>query len=95
MSETQSNGKPLYKFLFVSNEALIQDLAWQVKKEGHDVRYHIRQKECKDVADCFLEKVEDWKEHKDWADVVVFDDVGFGDEADRLRKSGKFVIGGS
>jgi hypothetical protein len=29
------------KFLFVSLSGLIGDIAWQVLKEGHDVRYYI------------------------------------------------------
>ena len=49
-----------------------------------------------DEYDGFLEKVGGhWKDHVDWADIVVFDDVGFGKEADTLRKAGKAVVGGS
>ena len=83
------------KFLFVSWESLSGDLAWQIKKEGHEVKVYIKNEEDKDVYEGFLEKVDDWKKHTDWADVVVFDDVGFGKEADELRKSGKLVVGGS
>ena len=81
------------KFLFVSWESLSGDLAWQIKKEGHEVKIYI--KETTDVYDGFLDKVDDWKANVDWADVVVFDDVGFGDQADKLRKQGKAVVGGS
>ena len=88
-----SNGKK--KFLFVSNESLSGDLAWQVKKEGHEVRCHIRRKEDSDVYEGLLEKVPDWKGNLDWADVIVFDDTGFGETADKLRKEGKLVVGGS
>ncbi len=87
--------KELRKFLFVSWESLSGDLAWQVKKEGHEVKVYIESDSAKDVYDGFLEKVSDWKIHIEWADVVVFDDVGFGKEADELRKSGKLVVGGS
>ncbi len=83
------------KFLFVSNEALINDLAWQIKKEGHEVKYCIIKKDQRDVCDGFVDKVDSWKEHADWADVIVFDDTEFGEIADRLRKEGKLVIGGS
>src|SRR3990167_8445255 len=83
------------KFLFVSFESLSGDLAWQIKKEGHEVKVYIKNDGDKDVYDGFLEKVENWKENIDWADVIVFDDVGFGKEADELRKSGKLVVGGS
>ena len=85
--------KPKYKFLFVSWEALSGDLAWKIKNEGHEVKCYI--KNCADEYDGMLEKVPDWKSLVDWADVVVFDDIGFGKEADKLRKSGKAVVGGS
>jgi phosphoribosylamine--glycine ligase len=48
-----------------------------------------------DVADGLLEKVADWKEQVPWADVIVFDDTGFGEDAERLRKQGKAVVGGT
>jgi phosphoribosylamine--glycine ligase len=87
--------KPVRKFLFVSDEALIGDMAWQVKKEGHEVKYYIHRKQERDVCDGFVDKVDDWQSHADWADVIVFDDIGYGEIADRMRKQGKAVIGGS
>jgi phosphoribosylamine---glycine ligase len=83
------------KFLFVSNESLSGDLAWQIKKEGHDVKAFIGKESDKDVYDGFLEKVDDWKKYIEWADVIVFDDIGVGKFADNLRAQGKYVIGGS
>lgn len=87
--------KQIRKFLFVSLESLSGDLAWQIKKEGHEVKIYIKAESDKDAYDGFLEKVEDWKQFIDWADVIVFDDVGFGNEADELRKKGKLIVGGS
>lgn len=95
-SNGNSNGvfqKPKYKFLFISWEALSGDLAWKIKNEGHEVKCFI--KSCMDEYDGILEKVSEWKTFVDWADVIVFDDVGFGEEADLLRKAGKAVVGGS
>ncbi len=83
------------KFLFVGWESLSGDLAWQIQKEGHDVKMYFKNPGDHDVYDGFLEKVDDWKKHADWADVIVFDDVGFGAAADDLRKGGKLVVGGS
>jgi phosphoribosylamine--glycine ligase len=83
------------KFLFVSDESLSGDLAWQIKKEGHQVRAFIKKDTDQEVYDGFVEKTKDWKENTDWADVIVFDDIGFGNEAESLRKNGKLVIGGS
>jgi len=88
-----SDGKK--KFLFVSLESLSGDLAWQLKKEGHEVKSYIKAQTDADVYDGFFEKVSDWEQHIDWADIVVFDDVEFGAIADNLRKKGKHVVGGS
>ncbi|MFW6134173.1 MAG: phosphoribosylglycinamide synthetase C domain-containing protein [Elusimicrobiota bacterium] len=83
-------------FLFVSIEALISDIAWQVSKEGHAVKYYIESEAYKDVGGGFLEKSLDWKNDVDWADIIVFDDVlGHGTKASELRKAGKKVIGGT
>ncbi len=86
---------PPKKFLFVSLESLSGDLAWTIKKEGHQVKAYIEAPGDQDVYDGFLDKVSDWKKHIDWADVIVFDDIGFGRFADQLRAKGKLVVGGS
>ena len=84
------------KFLFVSIDALIGDIAWQTVKEGHEVKYYIEDSTQKDIADGFVPKSENWKKDVDWADVIVFDDVlGQGTKAKKLRDSGKLVIGGT
>src|SRR3990172_7905015 len=84
------------KFLFVSLEGLIGDTAWQVVKEGHDVKYFIKNEQERDIADGFVHKTDDWKKEIEWADVIVFDDVlGMGKHAQQLRQQGKLVIGGT
>jgi phosphoribosylamine--glycine ligase len=83
------------RFLFISKWGLIHDLAWEVKKEGNEVRYHIMMKSERDVAEGFVEKVDRWEDSKDWADVIVFDDCEFGTLPDRLRAEGKAVVGGT
>jgi phosphoribosylamine--glycine ligase len=82
------------KVLLVSNEALTVDLAWQLAKEGHAVRFAVSGKADRDVGDGLVEKADAWEPHADWADVVVFDYVGHAAEVDRLRKAGKAVVGG-
>lgn len=93
--QNQNGFKIPLKFLFVSLESLSGDLAWTVKKEGHEVKAYIKEKGDADVYNGFIEKVEKWEEWSDWADVIVFDDVEFGEAADRLRRKGKFAVGGS
>ena len=83
------------KFLFVTFESLSADLAWQLKKEGHEVKMYCHGQGEKDVGLGFFEKVEEWEPLKDWADVIIFDDIGFGAKSDQLRNEGKSVFGGS
>ena len=62
-------------FLFVSYDALISDIAWEVHKEGNGVKYWIRDDKSKDVGDGFVPKTDNWENELDWADIIVFDDV--------------------
>jgi phosphoribosylamine---glycine ligase len=82
-------------FLFVSIEALSTDLAWQLTKAGHSVKFFTKSQGEKDVGDGFVEKADAWEPLKDWAEVIVFDDIGFGELAEKLRAEGKAVVGGS
>ena len=92
-----NQGAPNKKnFLFISYDALISDLAWNIKREGHNVRYYIEHKNEKDIGDGFVEKTDNWKKEVDWADILVFDDVlGHGKLAKEMRNKGKLVIGGT
>jgi phosphoribosylamine---glycine ligase len=83
-------------FLFVSLSGLISDIAWQVAKEGHAVKYFIEDPKERDIADGFVHKVDDWEREVAWADVIVFDDtLGQGAKAQALRGQGKLVVGGT
>jgi 16S rRNA (cytidine1402-2'-O)-methyltransferase len=87
---------PGSKFLFVSWEGLIADIAWQVTREGHQAKLWIQDEDERGIADGFAAKCDDWRREVDWADVVVFDDVlGMGAWANELRRAGKPVVGGS
>jgi phosphoribosylamine--glycine ligase len=85
-----------HRFLFVSYDGLIADAAWQVAREGHEVRLSIDNVDEREIGDGFVGKSGDWRADLDWADVVVFDDVlGHGALADPLRRAGKLVVGGT
>ncbi|MBN1275052.1 hypothetical protein JXA12_02070, partial [Candidatus Woesearchaeota archaeon] len=70
-----NGGMDRKRFLFVSYDALISDVAWNVLKEGNEVKYYIQSDEDKDIADGFVPKTDDWERELPWADIVVFDDV--------------------
>ena len=59
-------------FLFVSYDGLIGDIAWQVLKEGHPVRYCVQNPDDQEVGAGFVPMVADWRAEVDWADVIVF-----------------------
>lgn len=84
------------KFLFNSLTGLIGDIAWQVSKEGHEVRYYIKDQKESDIADGFVAKSDNLQKDTEWADIVVFDDtLGQGEKAQELRAIGKKVVGGT
>ncbi|MBU0706770.1 phosphoribosylamine--glycine ligase [Patescibacteria group bacterium] len=84
------------KFLFVSYDALISDVAWQVAKEGNEVKYYIKNIDQRDSADGLVNKVDNWESEIDWADIIIFDDVlGMGKLAEKLRAKNKLVVGGT
>ncbi len=98
MNSEKPPSAPLQKknFLFVSYDALISDVALKVLREGHDVKYFIKNPAVKDVADGFVPKSDNWEKDLKWADIVVFDDVlGMGKMAEKVRKKGIPVIGGT
>ena len=84
------------KFLFNSLTGLIGDIAWQVSKEGHEVRYYIKDQKESDIADGFVAKADNLEKDTEWADIVIFDDtLGQGEKAQELRAIGKKVVGGT
>jgi len=83
-------------FLFITLESLISDIARIVKDEGHNVKMYTKNPEEIEVGEGFFERVSNWEDHVDWADVIVFDDtLGQGTIAKELREKGKKVIGGT
>lgn len=86
------------KVLFVSGELIAGDLCYRLKKEGCDVKLYIEDESRKDCFDGMVEKTDDWKKELKWVGkdgLIVFDDVGYGQEQDELRKKGYNVFGGS
>lgn len=84
------------KFLFISLDNLISDIAWRVSLEGHHVKYYVKSEIDREIGMGFIEIVDNWKHLVGWADIIVFDDVlGQGEVAQKLRKMGKLVIGGT
>ncbi len=86
------------RVLFISGELIAGDIAYRLKNEGCDVKLYIKDKSRKDCLDGIVTKTEEWKSELNWVGkdgLILFDDVGYGKEQDRLRAQGYNVVGGS
>jgi len=86
------------KFMIVSYYGDSIDIARKINSLGHEVKFCIHDPEERDTGEIgygFVEHIKDWKEYVDWADIIIFDNVGFGKVAEELRAKGKKVVGGT
>jgi phosphoribosylamine--glycine ligase len=83
------------KFLFISRWGESLDIVHATLNEGKAVKMCIEEPSCREIGAGFVPKVKDWRKHIDWADVVIFDYTGNGEECEKLRASGKYVFGGT
>lgn len=86
------------RVLFVSGELIAGDLALRLKREGCEVKLFIEHAEQGQCLDGFIDKTDDWKKELSWVGkdgLIVFDDVGYGEQQDELRQKGYNVVGGS
>jgi phosphoribosylamine--glycine ligase len=92
LKKEKSNAR---KILLVSKYGETLDIANAMLKEGNIVKMYIEEKFCREIGTGFCIKVQDWKKHTDWADLIIFDYTGYGEDCEKLRNSGKLVVGGS
>lgn len=76
------------------------NLAYKMVQEGHDVKLFIDDEERKEGFDNLVPKTTDWRAELGWVgkgddSLIVFDDIGYGIEQDKLRAEGYSVFGGS
>lgn len=83
------------KFLWVSDLADTLALAMRLQREGNEVEFSILDKSRGVCGDGMINKVKDWRACLAKDKIIVFDMVGSGKEADKLRKQGYMVFGAS
>ena len=94
-THSKNNGNTKRNFLFVSRWGESLDIAYTTLLEGNSVKMFIEDKPSKEIGYGFITKVQDWKKHINWADIIIFDYTGYGKICKELRASGKIVFGGS
>jgi len=85
------------RILFISDILLTGDFVLRLKEEGNEVKLFILEDETKGCYKNLIERVDSWRDQLDWVGkdgLIVFDDVGFGDEQAKLRAEGYTVFGG-
>ena len=85
------------RVLFISGELIAGDVAYQLVREGCDVKLYIQDKSRRECFDKMVKQTDDWGKELKWVGkdgIIVFDDTGHGKIADRLRNEGYSVFGG-
>lgn len=80
------------KFLIVSCLAEANALGVRLMGEGHQVKVYIHEKPEKDCGDGILEKVDNWQENVEWADVIFFDDIDQKHKGESAYKSSEWSL---
>lgn len=86
------------RILFISGELIAGDLPYRLSMEGCDVKLFVQHSDHGDSQSGFVQRIDDWHRELDWvgkSGLIVFDDVGFGEMQDQLRRDGFRVFGGS
>lgn len=83
------------KFLLVSSRGDGAGVAHRLVQEGHDVRWYVKAPWARPLLKGMVQQVPTLQAGVDWhPEIIVFDMVGMGAEADRLRSLGFRVFGG-
>lgn len=86
------------KVLFISNDLIGGNLAYLLKKEGHDVKLYVKERARRVNFLGMVPQTTEWKKELNWVGkegLIVFDDAGYGKIQDSLRAKGYTVFGGS
>ena len=81
------------KILFVSKESGAGDLALRLAMEGHEVKYHVVEKDESTNLDGLIEKEKNWRAGVGWCDYAVLDDTGMDDISSFILKAKKPAFG--
>src|SRR3989344_6833088 len=86
------------RILFISNDLIAGNLAYLMKKEGHEVKLYIDSEQQRGNFHNLVDKTADWHRELNWVGkrgLIVFDDIEYGKIQDELRTQGYSVFGGS
>lgn len=80
------------KILILSIDGDGLGIAFKLAEEKNEVKMYIQDNQYKQAGIGIIERVDSWRPHAVWADLVICDMVGFGKYEQTLRKMGKVVF---
>ena len=86
------------RILAIGPRVYLGDIYLALRREGHDVRVHAEDRPEERAFDGLIETVSDWRQELPWVGrdgIILFERADRGEIADRLRRDGYRVIGGS
>ncbi|NCT01731.1 hypothetical protein GW766_00550 [Candidatus Parcubacteria bacterium] len=86
------------RILFISKELIGGSVLQALISEGNDVKVYIENIDWKSCLDGIAHKIDAWEPELSWvgkSGLIVFDDVGWNNTQDVLRREGYSVFGGN
>lgn len=84
--------------LFISDILFTGDFVRRLASEGNEIKVYIGDENNKANLENLIPKTDSWEDELGWVGkdgLIIFEDVGFGEEQERLRSEGYTVLGGS
>lgn len=88
------------RILGVGHNNDLGDLYMRLAARGHTVRVYVADAGSKDVLNGLIDQIASWEAGVEWVKgasdgLVIFEEIGWGDVQERLRRDGLRVVGGS
>ena len=78
-----------FNYLFITEKGKLADLAEKIKAEGSNIKINYKERQAiKPMGGL----VGNWESWKNWADVIVYDDLALKDRFESMKKQGYYCI---
>lgn len=81
------------KFRLISRNADGVSIALKLAKEGHEADFWVKNPRAKKVYHGIMAQAESWNAGLEPDSLILFDNTGFGNFAEQLKKDGSYVFG--
>ena len=78
-----------FNYLFITEKGKLTDIAKQIQSEGSNIKINYKERQAIKPMDGLVGNWESWK---NWADVIVYDDLQLKDRFENMKKQGYYCI---